>query len=39
MYETLVMFKTLERNIRTAQFVRYYLNHTVEEASLSKELM
>jgi len=38
MYEILVVFKTLERNTPTGQFIRYYLNRTVEEASFSKEI-
>ena len=38
MYEILGVFKTLERNVATGQFIQYYLSHTVEEASLSKEI-
>jgi hypothetical protein len=38
MNEILVVFNILERNIPTGQFSRYYLIHTVEEASLGKEI-
>jgi hypothetical protein len=38
MYETLALFKTLETNILTGQFIRCFLNHTGEEESLSKQI-
>jgi hypothetical protein len=31
-------FKTLETNTPTGQLIRYYLIHTVEEASLSEKI-